>query len=332
VTDKLLWSKDGRLFLSRVADRYHVVKVILDMDPGIDDALAIMLAVNSPELEILGITTVSGNVHVDKTSINALRVLNLLGAQGISVYQGAGKPLVRELTTAEWVHGEDGLGDAGIPMPGRQALNGAVSFLAETLESERDVTLVTTGPLTNVALALTLYPQLAHHIRRMILMGGAYGLTQYGYGNTTPVSEFNIYVDPEAAKIVFESGVRPLCVGLDITTDPTTTLKKRDWERLANSSSATARAASKIIEKFVARFGFMQLHDPMAVAAAINPSLFRSDMYHVYVVCEGEMTRGQTVIERRFWVKKEPNAEVCHGVNRTGFLKLFFDRIGVLDD
>jgi inosine-uridine nucleoside N-ribohydrolase len=308
-----------------------MVKVVLDMDPGIDDALAIMLAVHSPELEILGITTVSGNVHVDKTSQNALRILELLGAHDIPVYRGAAQPLARDLVTAEWVHGEDGLGDAGIPKAVRQANKNAVGFLVETLMNEMDVTLVTTGPLTNIALALALEPELPRHITRMILMGGAFGLTPYGFGNTTPVSEFNIYVDPEAARVVFESGVKPLCVGLDITTHPATILERRVWERLARSPSTTARTASKIMAKFVERYGFMQLHDPMAVAAAINPSLFKTGMYHVYVVCEGEMTRGQTVVERRFWVEKEPNAEICDGVDGEGFLNLFLERIGPLD-
>ncbi len=303
----------------------------MDMDPGIDDALAIMLAVNSPELEILGITTVSGNVHVDKASLNALRVLEILGADDIPVYRGAGTPLARELVTAEWVHGEDGLGDAGLPMPRRQALNGAVGFLAETLMGERDVILITTGPLTNLALALALEPELPRYIRRLIIMGGAYGLTSYGYGNTTPASEFNIYVDPEAARIVFEAGLKPVCVGLDITTDPSAILGKRELEMLANSPSDLARTAYKIVAKFAERFGFVQLHDPMAVAAAINPSLFRTGMYHVYVVCEGEMTRGQTLVERRHYVEWEPNAEICIGVDGIGFLKLFLERIGASD-
>ncbi|MEM4416769.1 MAG: nucleoside hydrolase [Nitrososphaerota archaeon] len=305
-----------------------VVKVILDMDPGIDDALAIMLALNSPELEIIGITTVSGNVHVEKTSVNTLRVLEAVGGSDVPVYKGADRPLVKDLVTAEWVHGEDGLGDAGLPTPSRRPRDGAVKFITETLMSEKDVTVVATGPLTNIALTLALEPEIRSRLGRLVLMGGAFGLTPYGHGNATPVSEFNIHVDPEAAKIVFESGVNPLCVGLDITTDPATTLKREDVERLAKAGTPEARTAARIIRRFVERFGFMQLHDPLAVAAAVKPSLFKTSMQHVYVVCEGDLTRGQTIIERRFWVQSQPNAEICTKVQPQDFLKMFFERLG----
>ncbi|MEM4281697.1 MAG: nucleoside hydrolase [Candidatus Caldarchaeum sp.] len=304
-----------------------MVKVVLDMDPGVDDALAIMVAVNSHELEVLGITTVSGNVHVDKTSVNALRVLDVLGVKDIPVYRGAAKPLVKNLETAEWVHGEDGLGDAGLPPPKRQPIPGAVKFLVETLMDEHGVTLVATGPLTNVALAFLLEPELPKKLEKMIIMGGAFMLTPYGHGNTTPVSEFNVHVDPEAANIVFQSGVNPLCVGLDVTTDPATTLKPQDLERLRSSSSPTAKTAAEIMKKFVDRFGFMQLHDPMAVAAAIDHTLFKTTSGHVYVVCDEGITRGQTIIERRSWVKQEPNAQICYWVDSQRFLKLFFERL-----
>ena len=301
--------------------------VVLDMDPGIDDALAIMLALNSPELEVLGITAVSGNVHVDKSSVNALRVLETMGDMDIPVYRGAATPLVKELVTAEWVHGEDGLGDAGLPMPMRKPLEGAVKFLVDTLTSERNVTIVATGPLTNIAHTLLIEPTLAKHLKQLIIMGGAYGLTPYGYGNETPVSEFNIYVDPEAAKIIFQSGVKPLCIGLDVTTDPKATLSKKDVEKMASSSSKTARTAAKIVWNFAERFGFVQLHDPMAVAASIKPDLFKTSQHHVYVVCEGELTRGQTIVEKRFWVRREPNAEVCEQVDGPRFLEMFLERI-----
>ncbi|MEM0443810.1 MAG: nucleoside hydrolase [Candidatus Caldarchaeum sp.] len=308
----------------------QLVKVVLDMDPGVDDALAIMLAVNSPELEILGITTVSGNVHVDKTSVNALKILDLLGIDGVPVYKGATKPLVRDLETAEWVHGEDGLGDSGLPPPKRHPLLGAVRFLIDVLMSERGVTLITTGPLTNVALAFLLEPELPKKIERMIMMGGAFSMTPYGHGNATPVSEFNVYVDPEAASIVFQSGVNPLCVGLDVTTDPTTTLKTQDIQRLRSSSSPAAKTAVRIMKKFVDRFGFMQLHDLMAVAAAIDPTLFKTTNSHVYVVCENGITRGQTIVEKRSWVKVGPNAEICHHVDSERFLQMFYERLSAV--
>jgi inosine-uridine nucleoside N-ribohydrolase len=304
-------------------------KVILDMDPGIDDALAIMLALNSPELEVLGITTVSGNVHVGKTSLNALKILETIGRHDVPVYRGADKPLARDLVTAEWVHGEDGLGDTGLPTPSRQPIDGAVKFLTEILMSEKNIAVVATGPLTNIALSMVLEPEIRRRLGRLVLMGGAFSLTPYGYGNTTPVSEFNIYVDPEAAKIVFGSGVKPLCIGLDITTDPATNLKREDMEKLGRAKTIEARTAAEIIRKFVERFGFMQLHDPMAVAATVKPSLFKTSMHHVYVVCEGDLTRGQTIVERRFWIQKDANAEICHQVDAKGFIEMFYERMGV---
>lgn len=306
-----------------------MVKVVLDMDPGVDDALALMMAMNSPELEVVGITTVSGNVHVEKTSVNVLKILEALGFEHVPVYRGAANPLVRNLETAEWVHGVDGLGDSGLPQPKRKPLPGAVNYLVETLMNEPGLTLVATGPLTNIALAFMIEPELPRRIGKMVVMGGAFNLTPHSYGNATPVSEFNIYVDPEAADVVVRSGVKPLFVGLDVTADPATALKREDLQRFADSSSKTASIVGRILRNPLERFGYLNLHDPMAVATVIKPSLFRTFDAEVYVVlCDG-LTRGMTVVERRPWVEKRPNAEVCGGVDGKEFLRLFFERLGL---
>ncbi|MEM1575691.1 MAG: nucleoside hydrolase [Nitrososphaerota archaeon] len=310
-------------------------KVILDMDPGIDDALAILLAFRSPELDILGITIVSGNVHANKGAINALRTLNILKIkEDIPVYIGQDKPLLRPLITAEWVHGSDGLGDANIPMPSRKPNEGnGVKFIIDTIMSSKqnEITLIATGPLTNIATSLLLEPKIAKRVKELILMGGAFGLTPYGIGNATPVSEFNFYTDPEAAKIVFESGIPITAVGLDVTTDPKAIITKDIYEKMATSSSEIHQFAAKIMKNLVNLFGYMQLHDPMAVAMAIDSSFFKTSKYYVTIAINNDDTRGQAIVERREWLpkefKKEPNANIANWVDGSRFLNFFLERI-----
>ncbi|MEM2896369.1 MAG: nucleoside hydrolase [Candidatus Bathyarchaeia archaeon] len=308
-------------------------KVILDVDPGIDDALAILLAYRSPELEILGITTVSGNVHVSKGAINALRTLEAIKAKDTPVYIGQDKPLLRKLETAEWVHGSDGLGDANIPMPSRKPNRGGVKFIIETIMNSKpnEITLIATGPLTNIAVAIILEPDLVKRVKELVIMGGAYGLTPYGTGNVTQVSEFNAYTDPEAAKIVFESGIPLTAVGLDVTIDPQAILTKDKYEQLASLSSDTARFATSILKNFMNRFGIFQLHDPMAVIMSIDKGFFKISKYHVVVITSDDITRGQTITDRREWLpeefKKPPNANIAHWVDGPRLLKFFLERI-----
>jgi inosine-uridine nucleoside N-ribohydrolase len=308
-------------------------KVILDVDPGIDDALAILLASRSPELEILGITVVSGNVHVSKGAINALRTLEAIKAKDIPVYIGQDKPLLRKLETAEWVHGSDGLGDANIPMPSKKPIKGGVKFIIDTIMDSKsnEITLIATGPLTNIAMALLLEPDLVKKIKELIIMGGAYGLTPYGIGNVTQVSEFNVYTDPEAAKIVFESGIQLTAVGLDVTMDPQAILTKDKYEQLISFSSNTVRFATSIMKNFINRFGIFQLHDPMAVIMAIDQSFFKTSKYHVTVITNNDITRGQTIVERREWLpeelKKPPNANIAYWVDGARLLQFFIERI-----
>ncbi len=307
--------------------------VILDLDVGVDDALAMILALHSAELEVLAVTTVSGNVHVDKTSKNALKVLEWLGKSHIPVARGMAKPLFCGLEVAEEFHGHDGLGDSGLPEP-RAKLDPrhAVDLLVEEIRKspKASLTLIATGPLTNVAAAFMKEPSLPVRLEELIIMGGAYATTPYGAGNQTPVAEFNIYVDPEAAKVVFNSGAKLTAVGLDVTTDPSAILTLERFKEIERRKTRSAVLINKVLKKLVSKFGSFSLHDPMAVGYAIQPSLFKTKLYHVDVETSGTLTRGQTVADRRLWRPKSqlkrPNANVCVGVDGPRFLELFFER------
>jgi purine nucleosidase len=307
--------------------------IIIDMDAGVDDALAIMLGIRSPEVDCRAITAVSGNVHVDKTSVNALRVLEALQVSDVPVAKGMAKPILRELETGEDFHGKDGLGNSDVPIPKRQLdKRHAVDLLVNEIASNpKRLTIVATGPLTNIATALLRDPDLAKNVERLVIMGGAYGLTPYGYGNVTPAAEFNIYVDPEAASIVLRSGIPITCVGLDVTTDPKATLTKDLWYKIERSENVAARLASRITKHFMTKFGFIHLHDPMAVAAVVDPTLFTTGEYHVDIETTSRLTRGQTIADRRVWLshghKEQPNATICTGVEGERFLKLFLERL-----
>jgi len=305
----------------------------MDVDTGVDDALALILALKSPELELRAVTCVSGNVHVDKAAQNSLRILQALDAWNIPVMKGMAKPILRELEVAEDFHGKDGLGDSNLP-PSNIALDSrdAVKFLIEeTARLPKSLTVVATGPLTNIATALNHDSRFAKNVRDLVIMGGAYAVTPYGYGNINPVAEFNIYVDPEAANIVFKSGIPMTCVGLDVTTDPKATLTSDLFTRIQSSGSKPAMLAARILTQPMAKFGMFHLHDPMAVALVIDPTLFTTRDYHVQVETESHLTRGQTVADRRDWLprsyKQPPNASVCTAVDGERFLDLFLERI-----
>jgi len=309
-------------------------QAILDMDPGIDDALAILLALRSPELKLRAITTVSGNVHVDKTSVNALKVLEVAGVSDIPVAKGLSKPLVRQLVTAERFHGVDGLGDTGLPPP-KLTLDKrhATDLIIQEVEAseKREITLIATGPLTNIAASLIRSPEISEKVDQLIIMGGAYGVTPYGFGNQTPVAEFNIYVDPEAARIVFGSGIPLTAVGLDVTTNPSAVLESRLYSEICSADTPVAKFISKITRSWIAQWGTITIHDPMAVALCVDRTLFKTDRFHVDVETRGELTVGQTVTDRRFWLEEvyraKPNVNVCVDVEGKRFLKLFMDRL-----
>ncbi len=307
-------------------------KVILDCDPGHDDALAIMLAVASPELEVLGITTVAGNQTLEKTTRNALRVLSLIRAS-VPVAPGAAGPLVRELVIAPEVHGETGLDGAELPEPAASPLEvHAVEFIATALEgSAEPVTLIPTGPLTNIALLLALHPELKEKIQRIVLMGG--GVRDF---NVTPAAEFNIYVDPEAAKIVFHSGVPITMVGLDATNRAL--LSPEDIEAIRRMGGPVSRVLGDLL-RFYSRANERllgipgaPLHDPLAVATVIDPSLVRTKSLHVDVETQGELTRGETVVDLYGVTGKSANAQVVLDLDLPRFKELIFAAIRELDE
>ena len=278
------------------------------MDGGIDDALAIILALRSPELEVAGITAVSGNVPVEQATINALRVIELLDRSDVWVAQGLGNPLLRDPIRATRFHGSDGLGDSNLPLPKlRPAKKSAMDAILKTLDSteKKSTTIICTGPLTNLASLLTEFPDAKKMIEEIVIMGGAYSVTRYGSGNETPVAEFNIYSDPEAAKIVFEADVPLKAVGLDVTMNPRVQLTKSDYVRVKNRKGRVAAFAGSILKNNMRKFGRFALHDPMAVAVKIKPSLFQFSNYHIQVETKGEYTLGMTVADRRDWLEDD---------------------------
>jgi inosine-uridine nucleoside N-ribohydrolase len=314
----------------REGKRVSPTPIILDVDPGHDDAVAIMLACGAPELELLGVTTVAGNVPLEKTTRNALRVLSLVGRPGVPVAAGAAAPLVRPLRTAEDIHGESGLEGPEIPDASfGVAERGATGLIADAVSgSPEPVTLVPVGPLTNVALFLREHPELKERIARISLMGGSIGL-----GNTTPAAEFNVYVDPEAAREVFNSGLPITMSGLDVTHKAGAGPAQR--ERL-RSLGRVGLVAAELLEYFAATyegiFGFdaPPLHDAVAVAAVLEPALLETRPMRVDVECESELTRGETVCDFYGVTGKPPNAEVGVGLDREGFFELLYRSLGRL--
>ena len=275
------------------------------MDGGIDDALALILALKSPELEVAGITAVSGNVPVEQATINGLKVVELLDRSDVWVARGLGNPLFRDPIRATAFHGSDGLGDSNLPLPKlsptkKPALNAILETLASS--KRQSTTIICTGPLTNVAALLTEFPEAREMIEEIVMMGGAYFVTKYGFGNETPVAEFNTYSDPEAAKIVFEAGVPVKAVGLDVTMNPLVQLTKKDYDRLRNRKGRVSAFASSILKSNMKTYGRFALHDPMAVAVKIKPSLFQFSNFHAQVETKGEYTLGMTVADRRDWL------------------------------
>jgi pyrimidine-specific ribonucleoside hydrolase len=298
--------------------------VILDVDPGHDDAVAIMLACGAPDLDLLAVTTVAGNVPLEKTTRNALRILSLIGRPEVPVAAGASSPLYRLLHTAEDIHGESGLDGPGIPEatfePDERP---ATDLIADALrEAPEPVTLIPTGPLTNVATFLREHPDLRDRIARISLMGGSIGL-----GNTTPAAEFNVYVDPEAARVVFESGLPITMSGLDVTHQAGAGPEER--ERL-RTLGRIGGVVAELMEFFAATYdrvyGFdaPPLHDPVALAAVLEPHLLETRPMRVDVECKGELTRGETVCDFYGVTGKVPNAEVGVELDKEAFFDLLY--------
>lgn len=288
-------------------------RLIVDCDPGVDDALSLMYLATLNDVEILAVTTVAGNHEVDYTTTNALRVLDALGLDRVPVYKGGQSPLTRELYTATHVHGADGLGDSDIPMPNRGPMGEeAHKFLATFIWENVDrVDILATGPLTNLARALSLNPQIVKKIGRFVIMGGNYFLTPFGYGNATKVSEFNFFVDPEAAYVVLHSGANIELVGLDVTQDPGMALTKQMLPLLGN-------LPKRVVEKPLLKLGLFHLHDPIAAVAYARPELFRKMELRVSVGMYDGDERGMCLVDRSGIGK--PNARVAYKVDRRASL------------
>jgi inosine-uridine nucleoside N-ribohydrolase len=271
-------------------------RVIIDTDPGVDDAFALLFAMRSPELKIEGITAVAGNVPLELTLPNALRMVEIAGRNDIPVAAGAKAPLVRRLVTAAYAHGENGLGGAVFPEPKIKPVSEPAAELirASIRKYPGEVTLLTVGPLTNVATALNMDSELATLVRGLVMMGGS-----LSGGNITPAAEFNVYVDPEAARIVFQSGIPITMVGLDVTRK--TSLTDEHVRVLESAQNPVSQAAANIARHAIEHNrerGFLvgpNMHDSLAVAAFLDPSLLKWKEYYVDVETSGELTAGETL-------------------------------------
>ncbi len=298
--------------------------ILLDCDPGHDDAIALLLALGSPEVELRGVTTVAGNQTLEKTTANAIRVLELAGRGDLPVAAGSPRPLVRELHVASNVHGETGLDGPDLP-PAQAEASGqhAVDFLAERLEG---ATVVATGPLTNVALLLARYPEARPE--RIVLMGGA-----IAEGNVTPAAEFNIWADPEAAARVFGSGLDVTMVGLDVTHRALVTPgHAEELRRAGRIGKAVAELLDfyGVFHREVYRFDGSPVHDAVAVAHVIDPALLELERLNARVDCESALCRGRTVVDVWRRTGLEPNAHVAVGIDSERFLALLLERLSRL--
>lgn len=300
-------------------------KVLFDCDPGHDDVLAVMLALADRETEVLGIVTSAGNQTVQKTTDNMLKVLTYLDIRGVPVVRGVEKPLCRALEVAADTHGESGLDGVDFGPVGQEALAvNPIEFMARTIrEAEAPVTLVVTGPMTNTALLLSVYPELKERIETISFMGGAC----FG-GNRTPLAEYNIYVDPEAASIVFSSGVPLVMCGLDVT------LKAQIYAREIEEIGRLGNRAGRMVADLLAFFNrtttpdFLHpdreegahLHDPCAVAVLTHPEKFVCKELYGYVSTSDDDARGCTVIDYNGVSGKAPNLQVAFQIDREWFV------------
>jgi len=321
-------------------------RIILDTDPGVDDALAIFLALRSPELQLEAITAVSGNVPLSFTLPNALRLVEIAGRTDVPVAAGAAVPLLRRLVTAAYVHGNNGLGGVEFPEPKiKPAAESAVELIRRIVRANPgEITIAAVGPLTNIATLLKVDPSIAPLIKSFALMGGS-----LSGGNITPAAEFNFYVDPEAARVVFDSNVPILMVGLDVTHK--VLLRESQVKLLEAAQNPVSQAAAKIMRATMARIKptsdetVVAMHDPLTIASLIDPSLITAKDYYVQIETTGEMTAGMSVGYYRSPVRRsppmdigdnsgpipteeyKPNCKVAVGVDPDKFFNLLLPRL-----
>jgi purine nucleosidase len=309
-------------------------KIIIDTDPGQDDAVAILLALGSPDdLEVLGITAVAGNVPLDLTQKNARIVCELAGKTDVPVFAGCDRPLGRPLVTAEHVHGKTGLDGPSLPDPTMPLQDQhAVDFIIDTLRNAeaKSVALCVLGPLTNIATAFEKAPDIIERVEQVVLMGGAY----FEVGNITPTAEFNIYVDPQAADIVFKSGTDIVVMPLDVTHKALVTQPRNDAFRALGTPSGVAVAQmTDFFERFdKEKYGSngAPLHDPCVTAYLIKPELFMGRHINVEIETQSELTMGMTVADWWGVTDRPPNALFIGDLDADGFFDLLVDRIGRL--
>ena len=305
-------------------------RIILDTDPGIDDALALFLALASPEVTLEAVTTVQGNVSVELTTYNALTLLTLAGRTDIPVAYGSAEPLVRKRIDAGHVHGKSGLGNVTLPEPMIAPVEQqAIDLIIEKIMSNPgEITLVPIGPLTNIALAVRREPRIAQHIREVVIMGGALRVP----GNVTPSAEFNIFADPHAAHIVFHAGWPLRLVSLDVTTR--VSMHRQQVNALATRGGKVITAIQQMMAYYFDVFGpaygstTFQMHDPLCLAAVFQPDLITWEPAYVDVELAGTLTLGETVGYFKRPNAPEPNMQVSVGVDSERFLTMFTERIG----
>jgi purine nucleosidase len=304
-------------------------KILIDTDPGVDDAMAILCALHSPELELVGLTSVFGNAPGEITAQNALRILELEGCEAIPVVRGADRPLIRMPGTfSGHVHGEDGLGDTHLPAPRSSLrLGSAAEFIVETvMASPGQITLVPIGPLTNLALALRLEPRIVEFVEEVVIMGGS----AYAGGNVSPVTEANIANDPHAAQIVFSAGWPLTMLGLDVTHR--TVLTAARFDRLIQAHKPATDFLARIVpvyQRFHADVlgmdGAIHLHDPSTIAYLIDPSIYQTRRLPIFVETEGHCAGATVPDPRHFWIDG-PEVNVCLGVDASRAIELICER------
>ena len=304
------------------------MRIILDTDPGIDDAIALLLALASPELELCGITTVSGNVGLPAATANALRVLELAGRSDIPVAPGCGRPLVRPIHHAREFHGADGLGDIGLPRATTvPSAEHALDLITREVLDGEPVTLIAVGPLTNVALLCALRPAIVSRLDRLIVMGGA-----IARGNVRPNGEFNTWADPEATQRVLAAEVPTTWIGLDVTHRAT--LAPDDVDELRAGGSA-AQAAAAMLDFYGSREladgpWAAPMHDALAVACAIDSTLIETRAHRIEIDCGGELSRGTMVVSDGRHTDLPANGHVAVGVDAPRFARLLVERISAI--
>ncbi len=297
------------------------VPVLMDVDTGVDDAIALAAAVGTPEVELVAVSSVAGNVDVEKTTANTLAVLDVLGAPEIPVHRGASRPLVRMPRDAAHFHGADGLGESRLPLSRRDVGpdRGPAAIIRHVLARPGELTLVCVGPLTNLAIALNVAPELPQLFRSVVVMGGAF----FQDGNITPHAEFNVYADPEAADQVFAAPFPDLIVvGLDVTEH--VSISRAQWERMSNMDHDVAALVYRICRRSFKERGAEEfhLHDPLALAVAVCPDLVATRPSTVEVVTEG-------VEEGRTTARPGGGVSVAHTVDTQGFETWFWRALGM---